>query len=142
MPELREDQADLHRYVTDEWKRWQQGKCGTYAYALQSARPHLRAVAAGTTESDDIDDGWRTEHFYVTDGAWAYDSAGRHPLPYLGTEGQWNYTEDACLAWFGIPDEEAGPEGADTHVEAALAHAERNGILALIDRGPAGKLTR
>lgn len=66
-------------YVVDEWRRWQQGGCGTYALALLQAYPTLRLGVALNEEGVET-------HFVAHDGAYAYDSAGRHPLPYLGVQ--------------------------------------------------------
>ncbi len=123
-------------YVTDEWRRWQQGQCGTYALALLSTRPGLKAMEAGRVTDDGFHE---TEHFYVTDGTWAYDSAGRHPMPYLGIDGRMEYAEETCLAWYGIPEDETGPEDAEAGIADALDHARRNGILALME--PAAQVT-
>lgn len=102
-------------YNTDEWKRWQQGECGTYAAGLKKLNPKLR-VAAG-------DDG---EHFYAYDKGFAYDSAGRHPMPYRGIEGQLQHVQrNANLDHYG-----EGPGwAADEDIQAAADHAQRHGIL-------------
>ena len=118
-------------YVTDEWKTWQQGHCGTYALALILAYPQLRLGAAGYTEygNGDASDGWDLAHFFAHDDTFAYDSAGRHPLPYRGVHGDLDYAElDSYPEDWGIPDEEAGPEGPDHWLAAATAHARRHGI--------------
>ena len=112
-------------YVTDEWSLWQQGRCGTYAVALIGDHPSLRFGVFGHSDAD----GWTPEHFFAHDDTRAYDSAGRHPLPYRGIDG----TADVVLLdqdpdWYGIPAEEAGPEGVEVHLAAATAHARRHRI--------------
>ncbi len=66
-------------YVVDEWWRWQQGGCGTYALALLQSHPGLRLGVA-------LDDRGAETHFFAHDSVYAYDSAGRHRLPYLGVQ--------------------------------------------------------
>lgn len=105
-------------YNTDEWSRWQQGQCGTYACGLQQMRPDL---GIGTFDGS---------HFFAHDTTHAYDSAGRHPLPYTGIEGQAEHVElNVSAAEWGLPHEEAGPEGSEVHIAAAVRHAQRHGIL-------------
>jgi hypothetical protein len=108
------------RYCADDWARWQQGLCFEYAVALTRLRPDLRF---GTLFDDDE----RDIHFFAHDDRWAYDSAGRHRLPYLGVhspgresraKGAW---QDDEPTGYDLPDED---EVAD-----AMAHAVRNGIL-------------
>lgn len=116
--------------ITDEWARWQQGHCGTYAVALMRAFPHLRLAAIGYLDYD----GWRLAHFAAHDDHYAYDSAGRHPLPYRLIDGSADVCElDQVAGDYGIPEEEAGPEGAEVHLQDAWAHAQRNGIAALVE---------
>jgi hypothetical protein len=106
-------------YNTDEWSSWQQGRCGTYACGLQRIRPDLRI---GT-----LDQG---SHFFAHDDTHAYDSAGRHPLPYRGIAGDAEQVDlDQQPDWWGVPHDEAGSEGPEPHVHAAMQHAERHGIL-------------
>jgi hypothetical protein len=106
-------------YNTDEWSTWQQGRCGTYACGLQRLRPDLKmgSIDAGA-------------HFFAHDEKYAYDSAGRHPLPYTGVAG---HGTDVGLnetpEYWGLPHDEAGPEGPEPHIEAAMQHAQRHGIL-------------
>jgi 2'-5' RNA ligase len=64
--------------TADWWKSpdiadWQHGMCDTYAKALIDMYPHLRLGIA---------DGGR--HFFGHDDQYAYDSLGRHSLPYNG----------------------------------------------------------
>jgi hypothetical protein len=120
-------------YVTEEWQTWQQGHCGTYAVALIRAYPHLRFGTIGLTENGggDASDGWRPAHHFAHDDTCAYDSAGRHQLPYYGVQpGTADYYElDGDPADEGLPDSEAGPEGSAAWLAAALLRARRNGIL-------------
>lgn len=116
-------------YVTEDWRRWHQGQCGTYALALMQLRPGLRLGVSGTTENGggDASDGWMPLHHYAHDDTHAYDSAGRHPLPYHGIHGDMDYHEhDIDPADWTLQDEE-GTDQAD--IEAAQAHARRNSIL-------------
>jgi hypothetical protein len=123
--------AELSRagYITEDWHRWQQGQCGTYALALMRMQPGLRLGVSGITENGDGDasGGWRPVHFYAHDDAHAYDSAGRHPLPYHGVHGSLDYHEhDARPDDWSLPDEESTGE---SDIKTAQDHARRNGIL-------------
>jgi hypothetical protein len=115
-------------YCTDEWDRWQQGQCGTYALALLRLDPRLRLGTFGMTDSGDGDasGGWRPAHHFAHDSTHAYDSAGRHPLPYLGIiPGDADYAElDGDPEYWGLPGEADEQDIAD-----ARAHARRNRIL-------------
>jgi len=112
-------------HVTDEWSKWQQGKCGTYAVALTRLRPDLHF---GTLVEHDDDYDVPVHHF-AHDDKFAYDSAGKHPLPYRGIEGHYTPVLHEQPDWYGIPEEEAGPEGPEEHIRAAMEHARRNRIL-------------
>ncbi|KQP63096.1 hypothetical protein [Nocardioides sp. Leaf285] len=114
-------------YVTDEWSTWQQGDCAAYATALVDAHPHLRFAVLGCTENGagDASDGWWETHCFAHDDTYAYDSAGRHPLPYWGIEGTADYAEyNSDPDWYGCRD-----EFDDKDFAAARAHAERHDIL-------------
>lgn len=114
-------------YVTDEWRRWQQGQCAAYAVALVDAHPDLRFAVIGQTENGDGDatGGWRERHAFAHDDHYAYDSAGRHPLPYLGIEARCDLLElDSDPEDYGYRD-----EFDDETFAAALAHANRHQIL-------------
>ena len=103
-------------YVTDEWRDWQQGGCGTYAHALIQEHPRLRAGAL-------FDDEGIESHFFAHDGVHAYDSAGKHKLPYMGVHGQAHRMSlDEDLDWYGEP------QGMPEDVERARAHVRRHGI--------------
>jgi hypothetical protein len=124
------DLADLQLagYVIDEWSRWQQGYCGTYATALIQAVPGLRLGC--------LDGG---HHFTAHDDEFAYDSAGRHPLPYQGVRGDMTWQPDAGPpSDWGLPDDECGPEGPDEALAAALEHAARNNIHPALTPRPTG----
>lgn len=101
-------------YCTDEWARWQQGGCLEYAVALTRARPGLRF---GTLYDED---GLEAHHF-AYDDVHAYDSAGRHPMPYRGLAGDLRPGLDEDPAWY----DEAHPDD----VAAASEHIERNAVL-------------
>jgi hypothetical protein len=128
--------SDLHAagYVTDEWNRWQQGQCGTYALALIRLDPSLRLGVSGLTETGngDASGGWMPLHFYAHDNTSAYDSAGRHPLPYHGIDASMDYHEqDADPAEWELLAE----EGTGEHdIKNAQDHARRNRILARPNR--------
>lgn len=61
---------------------WQHGMCDTYALALLELHPQLRmgSLHDPVTEVD--------QHYFAHDDQYAYDSIGRHPLPYKGVEGR------------------------------------------------------
>ena len=122
---------DLHQrgYCTDEWTRWQQGQCGTYAVALMRLRPGLRFGTLGITKAGagDPSSGWTPEHHFAHDDTYAYDSACRHPLPYHGVHGDADYYE-----LDGEPGDwdQLGEEGSrEPDIAAAQEHARRNRIL-------------
>jgi hypothetical protein len=101
--------------------RWQEGECGTYATALQRMRPGLMIGTAGGEPGDDEDD-WDVEHFFAHDQDAAYDSAGRHELPYTG---RWRY----CLLninphHFDVLSAEHEPDSAEA--ERAIAQAQQH----------------
>lgn len=129
-PPARASLADIGAagYVTDEWERWQQERCGTYAAALMLLRPGLRLGMMGG--------GQETEHYFAHDGSYAYDSAGCHLLPYLGVFGQaeWCELDAANPGIWGEPGDVSGTEGFEQDIAGAMAHALRNRIL---DRAPA-----
>ena len=107
-------------YCVEEWERWQQGYCGTYAVALIRLAPHLRFGVL----AESFDDGWSIGHFFAHDDHFAYDSAGRHPLPYKGIEGDFDVMLlDQSEADFGVLEEE-GAKASD--IKAAQSHARRN----------------
>jgi hypothetical protein len=104
-------------YITDEWARWQQGDCAIYAVALQQTHPGLRF---GTLTNAD---GMLAHHF-AHDDTHAYDSAGKHPLPYHGIKGDLpGMYLDEQASDYGA-DEEGDPED----YEAAADHIRRHGI--------------
>ncbi len=123
-------------YVIDEFARWQQGECGTYAVALLRAHPEFRFAVNGETELGDGDpsDGWSERHFFAYDPTTgiAYDSLGAHSMPYMGIEdGENDYIEtEADPEDFGL-DESYGEFQAED-LAAALDHATRHGILSRV----------
>ena len=115
--------ADLaaRGYITDDWARWQQGGCGVYAVALTHAVPGLRF--ATLYDADNVE-----THHVAHDDTHAYDSAGAHPLPYLGLSPEPGATieldedpSDYGLTPDGMPD--FWPALTD-----AIAHAIRHRI--------------
>lgn len=116
------------------YSRWQTGECGTYARALTIMQPELRIGALGCLEDPaDPDGGFSVSHFIAHDSTWAYDSLGRHPLPYLGVNGQFDHAELDCNAvHWGCVEDEHGPEDggeAQRALAAAIRHARRNRVL-------------
>lgn len=103
--------------MDDAWV-FQQGLCGTYAVALMERYPHLQLGCCVRVNGDE----YGVEHFFAHDECYAYDSLGRHPLPYLGKDRQFDacWTGEHPASW-GLPEDEAGPEGPD--VALARAHA-------------------
>ncbi len=101
--------------------RWQGGECGTYATALQRMRPGLMIGAAGGGSGDDEED-WDVEHFFAHDQTHAYDSTGRHELPYSG---RWQHSIlNINPHHFDVLSAEH-PPGSD-EAERAIAQAERH----------------
>lgn len=86
-------------YITDGWREWQQGGCIEYAHALKQRYPHLQVGVISTP--GDVDD-W--QHIFVHDGTYAYDSAGRHPLPYTGVHSDLEQHLEHDLDWYDDPD--------------------------------------
>ena len=121
-------------YVTDDWSRWQQVKCGGYAAALLRMYPHLRLGGVDWCNDRDDDTGELYDnpgHFVAHDDRFAYDSAGIHPLPYGGVDGDGRWLPD-----IGDPHEhglcecygECG-DYDDYERMAVISHATRHGIL-------------
>lgn len=122
-------------YVTEDWSRWQQGECGTYAVAMIQAFPHLHL--GGIDFYNDENSGTDAPGHYVAhDGVYGYDSAGRHLLPYKGVCGYGRW-----LDWSDMPAmemahdhgicgcyEECGDINPDS-LAAAIAHATKHNIL-------------
>lgn len=116
-------------YVVDGWSRWQRGECAEYALALIKENPHLRFGVLGESDLGDGDasEGWSERHCVAHDDDYAYDSAGRHPLPYRGVEGDCDYAElDAAPEDFGY---ESDPETE----RAATMHAR---LWSIVERRP------
>lgn len=118
IPSHRRTLKQLERagYCIEDFARWCQGNCMTYARTLISMRPGLRL---GT-----LDQG---AHFFAHDDQYAYDATGRHALPHCGLHGDMEPDLDIGLEWYGTPESE---EGADEGAfAAARGHALRNQIL-------------
>lgn len=119
---------------------WQTGLCGTYACALIRAYPWLRLGVAGTRmrEGEGLQEGedWWAHHFFAHDQEYAYDSFGRHPLPYQG-EPEWDVTllNQEAGEW-RLPEEESGPEAAEYHLSRAWRHASSIGLIRELNRLP------
>lgn len=86
---------------------YQCGLCDAYAVGLQQEYPHLRIGVAGYKQEDG---GWLPQHFFAHDDTHAYDSLGKHPLPYHGIHNQFDHLElnQNAHDW-GLP-ENGGPE--------------------------------
>ena len=67
-------------YATEDYERWQFGQCATYARALMQMKPGLKFGVMGVGSGEHK----YPTHFFAHDNRYAYDSAGRHPLPYRG----------------------------------------------------------
>lgn len=104
------------KFNTDEWERWQQGECGTYAAGLKTLNPKLKVAAANFGE-----------HFFAHDGKHAYDSAGKHPMPYRGVSGKehWAVEKNVDLGDYG----EGHGEAPKADIFMAMKHATRHNIL-------------
>ncbi len=101
--------------------RWQGGECGTYATALQRTRPSLMIGAAGGGPGDDEED-WDVEHFFAHDQTHAYDSTGRHELPYSG---RWQHSIlNINPHHFDVLSAEHPPDSDEA--ERAITQAERH----------------
>ena len=70
---------------------WHQGYCAEYAIALVRKHPHLRI---GFSAEEDLYEDWdpasgepapftEINHVFAHDDQFAYDSLGKHPLPYF-----------------------------------------------------------
>lgn len=114
-------------FVTDEWSKWQQGGCGTYACTLQQENPNLRFGALYRDEENTSS----AVHFFAHDDERAYDSAGQHPLPYRGISGGLRPSLDEKPEWHSF--DFASDEGRDP--SEALAHIRGNRILPLPSPG-------
>lgn len=110
----------------DEWGIWQKGYCGTYAFALKFFNPSLKPYAGIMLWGDS-----RVHtHIFMCDDKYAYDSAGKHSLPYYGVDvNSWQEVELIDLDDFAIMDDEAGPEGWFYWFNRAIQHIVRNRIL-------------
>ena len=123
-------------YVVAEWDRWQQGNCGGYAAALIHTYPHLRLGGIDFWTDPEPDGSYEFDnpaHYVAHDDDYAYDSAGRHPLPYTGVCGTGRWLPDmGSLAEFGLTDEygECG-DYTDSERTDALIHATVHDILPL-----------
>lgn len=110
---------DLRRtgYVVDEWSRWQQGGCLAYAVALIELRPNLRLGTLAMTDGEYC----IPAHHFAYDDTYAYDSAGRHALPYRGV----TFTADVVMLDEDVNEyDEVDP----VEVLAAKNHCQRHNI--------------
>jgi hypothetical protein len=112
-------------YNITGWKRWQQGGCHAYALGLIEIRSALRFGTIVQREQTGEDTFDHETHHFAHDDTYAYDSAGRHPLPYLGIDPPPNYHAvlDDDPAYY---DSDIDPD----EIAAAVAHADEHRILA------------
>ena len=103
---------------------YQAGLCGTYAAGLIQLRPDLRMGVAGDEKDDD--DQLVPRHYFAHDDHGAYDSAGRHPLPYPGRR---SYSQlDAGDPWV-LDAEHESRAAAEEAIARAQEHAIRHRVL-------------
>lgn len=108
-------------WCMDEWEKWQIGGCREYAAALIWGWPRLRLGTFGDRVVDGEHVSDTESHYYAHDDQYAYDSAGRHPLPYLGVG------EPADWSQLDVdPDDVDDPR--PELIPEALAHIERNAL--------------
>ncbi len=121
------DEIAARGHVVDMWEHWMQGWCLDYAVALTRVDPALKFGTFGFKEDENS---FLIQHHFAHDATHAYDSAGRHPLPYVGILPNGNY-RDPSAEWFCWTEDTAmGYEVPDeTEIERAVAHIERHGIL-------------
>ncbi len=126
-PQQAIDEEDLDSvrragYATEDYERWQFGKCATYARALMKMRPGLKFGAMGVGS---VEHKYPT-HYFAHDSRYAYDSAGLHLLPYHGITYHADYSDlDQDPHGPGVP-----PDACEQDIVDAQDHARRNGILA------------
>lgn len=108
-------------YATEDYERWQFGQCATYARALMQMKPGLKFGVMGVGSGEHK----YPTHFFAHDNRYAYDSAGRHPLPYRGITHHADYCDlDQDPQGPTVP-----PDASGQGIAAAQDHARRNGIL-------------
>jgi len=128
------DPAELYDYMTKRappgpataatGDPYQTGLCGTYAVALMRLRPDLRMGVAGDAKDDD--ESVVPDHYFAHDDHYAYDSTGRHLLPYSG---RWRYSQlDAADPWV-LDAEHESHEQAEEAIAGAQEHAMRHRVL-------------
>lgn len=113
-------------YCIDEWERWCQGECMTYAVALMRMQVRLRFGTVGELYGplENIEqDGWFPHHHFAHDDHWVYDSSGMHwRASYAGVQANFDYVEfDGEWTDWDPPDEDLITDAQD--------HARRNRIL-------------
>lgn len=110
-------------YNIISWQRWQQGSCHAYALGLIAVNPKLRFGTIVRHEQRGDDEFEVDTHHFAHDDTHAYDSAGRHPLPYLGIDPEPGHRmrldDDPTYYDESAPDE----------ILVAMAHARAHGIL-------------
>ncbi len=85
-------------YEDPDQADWQHGLCDTYAKAMLDMYPHLKLGIL--YNEDDIE-----QHYFAHDGKYAYDSIGKHKLPYTGygeNKGTFVQSLEEKPEWYGI----------------------------------------
>jgi hypothetical protein len=102
-----------------DFPNWMEGECADYAHALLDLRPDLRI---GFHVHPDVP--WPA-HAFAHDDHYAYDGAGRHPLPYErpGFRSVHDRTGEDLATIMADYDEDL--------VEQAKQHIAEHGTLAL-----------
>jgi hypothetical protein len=122
--DIEEEDLDSVRrtgYATEAYERWQFGQCATYARALMRMRPGLKFGAMGVGSGQHK----YPTHYFAHDDRHAYDSAGRHPLPYHGITHHADYSDlDQDPHGSAVPT-----DASEEDITQAQDHARRNGIL-------------
>lgn len=123
-PDIDEEDLDSVRragYASEDYEYWQFGQCATYARALMQMKPSLKFGAMGVGSGEHK----YPTHYFAHDDRHAYDSAGRHPLPYHGITHHADYSE-----LDQDPHDPRVPlDACEQDITEAQDHARRNGIL-------------
>lgn len=99
---------------------WQHGLCDTYALALIELYPHLRWGTLYESGADEDGEFRLPQHWFAHDDEHAYDSLGRHPLPYTGYGENAGYYEQELD---GDPSVELGDGKGDLY-----PHGQNGGL--------------
>lgn len=137
----RPDSRELHEDESTDWHfsndfdPWQRGACGTYAVALKECDPSLKyGIQYGVEDEpeEEHERGWdKAQHVFVHDDKYAYDSMGRHRLPYkspYGRQTEYDVPEEHVLEHEfveGPEEREAWQHIQQTHPQFAHQAQER-----------------